>query len=467
MEQQFTITIDGQEVRSDDLNLLGQISGLADDKMFAELFRLPGSGAPSSGIYPIAKWIMPHLGWSVNNGTPFSAGMPVQGNKDIVAVSLVANATIAVLPFRAFVGSRTQYITDAKLNVYDIRSCVHTVTSGQNYEPLTISANASGNARIDLIYALVNIDVDNASTVTRKIKNPSTKVVTTQSIANSKVTTVTIGRVQGTPSATPAVPVLPTDSGNNYYIPLAYVRVPNGFTSGSTVGAADILNIAPVPILSPTTGANVTRVASSNCRPDPLGYASTVSSTRLATWANTGTTSPFWVQSAVSGQETVYIAIDNTGATADLRSHNTNETVDASIDWRNRIVDYIAYATDTNEYAWSQGATGDVFPSATAGNSGGLGVGATGTHTGHVGFGQSFVADNVTLSPALPADSRILVDLNQTSMGTTGLWPSGNRLVLYTTGSDGRLFIWASPAQMACRVIIKLNASSAFTAFAR
>lgn len=452
MEKQFTITIDGQEIRDADWNLLG-LSGLVDDKVFAEMFRFPGAGGDAS----IAKWIIPHLGWTV------TAGIPIQNWTDIVAISGTNNGSVAVLPFRAVMGSRIGYLTDAKQNAQEVRTTIHNIPAGQLSRSVgPFASNATGNPRIDLVYAAVTPDVA-SSTVSRKVKNPSTKVVTTQLVSVSKETTVTISIAAGTAAASPVPPAMPSDAAGTYYIPLAYVRIPDGFSGTSTVAYSDIINIAPIPNLSPTTGANVTRPASSISKVGSLGYNSSLPTAQLTAWAQSGAVPSWMWPAAVVGQTTLYLGVDNTNASSGNRSHNTGAIVDDSANWNNRIFDWtVWYATTGTPYAFAQGATGYVMPSCNQ-NGPTLSTDTAVPSCSVVGVGQSFVTEaTYSHGLTLEAGARPIMILNASnSLVFTGF----DEFVLYVAPS-GALKAGSS-GQLPAKLFIKINASSAFTPFAR
>src|SRR5689334_8947870 len=114
MENRFQHSLNGQSVQQADLNLLGETSALADDRVFAELFRMqPYDGATvRKGVLPFGHSASANAGLVVPNG---------------------ATGSVLVNPLRAFVGSRTAVATSAKANWRDIRSAlaVGSTTLGQ------------------------------------------------------------------------------------------------------------------------------------------------------------------------------------------------------------------------------------------------------------------------------------------------------------------------------------------------
>lgn len=354
MEPQVQILNNGQSVLLDDLNALGEAAGLADDRVLAELFRLqPFDGST------VRRGIMPfnHGGWS--------------------ALQLVApngaTGSVIVNPFRAFVGSRTAVGTDAKRNWRDIRSAigVGSTTLGQ---VVSFGANASGNPRWDMIYAAVAVDANGAA-VTRKIKDPTTKAITGSSVVTTKVTTVTIAVQPGTPAASPTWPAAPADAGGTYYIPIAYVRIPNGFTAGSTVAKSDIAEAAATVTLSGATGGASIRIADKHYTP---AAADGLTTAKVQTWGSSGTRPNMFLPPLLGGAESLIVAVDlRTGQ----ESHANTGVVD-SRDWRGRLCRFQA-SIHSGEFPWAGGG-GHVQP-----------IGGTGTTytllEGTVGFGNTMV----------------------------------------------------------------------------
>lgn len=305
-EKQFKLDYNGQAVQQQDFASIGEVSGLADDRVFAELLRMvPYDGSTvSKGILPVSD--------STNPGLPtvFLSGF---------------DGKVKVSPFRAFVGSRTAVGTDTKENLRDIRSAIF-VGASTLHELVSLSANASGNPRWDLVYATVVVDTD-GDTTTRKVKSPTTGVITDETVSVSTETTVALGTVVGTPAASPSWPTLPSDSGSTYYIPLAYVRVPNGFTASSIVFQNWIAEAAPLVSLSKATGANTVEFADQHY----TGGGSLLTTASIQAWGASGTPPDIFVRPQAKGGETLLIFIDlNTPV-------HVNGTVVDSRDWSGRV----------------------------------------------------------------------------------------------------------------------------------
>ena len=337
-------SVDGQEVQLADVDNIGAVAGLADDRVLAELLRL----TPYDGTN-VYKAIIPYSTAQspttlVPVGAPTSAPI-VQPNG--------ASGSVLINPFRAVVGSRNtpsaapspnpavNYQADTLANWRDIRSgiFVNPVGSSLAYA-IALAANSSGNPRFDLIYATVAVD-GNGPSVSRRVKNPSTGSIATQSVPAYLTSAVTVNVVQGTAGSNPALPSLPSDSSGNYCIPLAYVWVPNGFTSTSTVNTKDIR-----PSTFGSSGLAISRVIDpfESFRVEPASANNDQSSNLYVqpsgpfAWV-TGPGRPgvFMPPTWVGGRQ-IIAEIDVSNATTGNWSHQTTGVVDASMDWRKRMV---------------------------------------------------------------------------------------------------------------------------------
>lgn len=321
MESQFKCGANGVSVQTHDFDLIGETAGLADDRVFAELFRMApfdGSNA-SKGITCGARLIEP-------NG---------------------ATGSVLVQPFRAFVGSRTAVATDAKKNHRDIRSTigVGTTTLAQQ---VVLEPNASGNARWDLIYAIVTPDAEGASVI-RKVKLPEEKSITVQSIKRTIETTVSLQVVQGTPAASPTWPALPADGSGAYHVPLGYVRVPTGFTSGSTAARTGIAEIAPKLALDESGGDSGVEIA------DQMRISGGIALTtaKVQAWGSSGTRPNMFLPTMMGGGKSLLVPLDlRTG----IQSHANNDVVD-SRDWRGRFARW-QFALHSADFPWTAATTG-------------------------------------------------------------------------------------------------------------
>lgn len=303
MEPKFFVQNNGQQVINSDLDLLGETSALADDRVLAELFRLK-----------------PY------DGSTVSRGILTYGHQGSATTGLAApngaSGSILVYPFRAIIGSRTAVASNAKANLRDVRSSISVGTSTLA-GTVAIAANASGNPRIDLVYAQVALDASDAGVV-RKIKNPTSKVIAGATVTITKSNTVTLDVVEGAPSGSPAIPALPADAGDNYYIPIAYVYVPNGFNAGSTVSTGDLAIVAPVLTVAPAVGASSMRLANAHQKVGLSGVQ----------FGQFGLPQNFAPAVNGVGCETLAFYVDLTTGSV---SHTNGAIIDDSRDWRKRI----------------------------------------------------------------------------------------------------------------------------------
>jgi hypothetical protein len=298
MEDKVVLLDNGREVEAEDINTLGESSGLADDRVLAELLRM--GTYTRVGVLPYAEY----------GSNPWA----------IVQIGATATARgLAINPFRAIVGPRADAAGDGKKLWRDIRSAISPMGASIGSE-IALTANATGFPRWDLVYADVAVDVN--VTDTRFRKDPSTEVVTPGPYVTKKQTTMSIAFVTGTPAASPVKPPLPADSGGHYKIPLAYVLVTPGIV---TFLAHHVIDVAPVMHLALSTGACTLRPASSVSQ-----------ETATAPWPINGTKrpNPFIPPSMVGGSSIVF-GLDL--RTAGSESHVNGDVIDNSVDWRNRF----------------------------------------------------------------------------------------------------------------------------------
>lgn len=321
MENIFKLDENGQQVIKDDFEAIGETAGLADDRVFAEILRLaPYSGTVSRGILPFGHTTSGDLATVEPNG---------------------ATGKVLVRPFRAVIGSRTASGTDSLKNWRDVRSAIHYGSSSTVVgTELSLTANMSADARWDLVYAAVSVD-SNSSPSIRKVKDPVTKVITDESVSLFLQTVVSVGVSVGTTSPTPTMAAGPADGAGTYYIPLAWVRVPAGFTSTSTVLPSDIAESSHVVSLSRTAGVSSLR---------PSSRAATATTAQQQTWGSTGTRPTLWMPSSMRGAETLVIPVD-TSVDSD------GAILDDSVDWRHRLCRFtIALAPSGTSPVWAGGA---------------------------------------------------------------------------------------------------------------
>lgn len=366
MEKQFSVTINGQEIQKQDIDQWSENAALADDRVLAELLRV----SPGAAVKAVL---------------PFTFQKAVIGPGDVAHTSetaVVAPGTgaVYVAPFRAVVGSRTGANTDALKWWRDIRSGIFVGTGADAPAwKVPIAANASGNPRWDVVYAAVAIDLP-AATIARKVKDPGTLQVSPQNVPPYKSTVVTIGVAQGTPDANPNKPGVPADSGGTYYIALAYVRVPDGFTAASVVSRSDVYDVSPAIALSAAMGAKVLR---------PADGVSSISGDResFQPWPISGNRPGAFLPSTMQGGEDRIVPIDMNASTP---SAQNGSILDSSVDWRHRYFRWSLYVSSDSTHKFASDPGVGAVPIPRAGNY--SRPGAAGTYTAQ-GMGQSFVAD--------------------------------------------------------------------------
>ncbi|HEU4729981.1 MAG TPA: hypothetical protein VFT22_18920 [Kofleriaceae bacterium] len=415
MEPKYQMLNNGQEVQQADLNTLGDSSGLADDRTLAELVRLVGVDGSSN----IARGIMPY-GVTIPG---FAGALPP--NFGVIAPN-GGTGSVKVYPFRAFVGSRTIVGTDAKANWRDSRSTI-AIAAATAFQPVTIPANASGNPRWDLVYATITPDA-NGATFSRFVKDPTTGAEGAQNLVTTLVTTVALGETTGLPGVNPGFPATPSDGGGSYVIPLAYVRVPNGFGAGSTVGVNDIFEVAPIVSLAPASGG--ARVGPAN------GLNTAAGSLQARTpWPASGNRTGPYLPSTMVGCESRFFGIDLLSAT---KSINSGDIIDSSIDWRFRAFRWFATAQNNalTKFAYDPSHAGtnivlDDFSTIALGNQ------------TTFGFGQSFLVDAAPEAyVAFLVNARMTQIAAATNIRISVDMTTGALKVFYSGAPAVMLFIW-------------------------
>lgn len=438
----FQITSNGQQVQRGDFNSLGEIAGLAEDHVFAELLRMT-----------------PYDGSTVSRGVlPPTTGPLVASNG--------ATGRVVINPFRAFIGSRTAEASEALDNRQDIRSVVSIAEGATNdVRTVLLAANASGNSRWDLVYAAVTVDANSAS-VTRKIKDTTTAVVTATSVVITKVQTMTVGAITGTPGASPAFPSITADGGGVYYIPLAYVRVPDGFGGSSTVANKNI-NIAAtcLAISSPGLGTGTTRPATSISKVGGAGLAGSGTSAYngVNTWTGTNATRPgAYMSPTMVGTENLLIAVDLTHATSTNWSHQTGDVIDNSRDWRGRMFRWVACvasgsSTNAAKFPWNTTSTAAVISG-----------GSKFQYSANVespaltmGVGSSFASSVPTVAVLIATGASSAATPEAGSNVPTNAMDSSTAVVLYVDDVTGELKIDIDGVPK-CSVFFWIEATSQF-----
>ena len=436
-QDQVNAPIDGQEVAIGDYNYLGSIAGLADDRVFAELLRMPGFDGTNT-----YATILPYAPNTV---------VPIGLKPGTVQPSGHADGSVAIYPFRAVVGSRTAVGTIPKQNWWDIRSAVWTSATGASGS-VVISPNPAGQPRWDFICATLTIDAPSGNQV-RRIKNASSGAIAAALESTVLQTLAGVTTVTGAPSSTPAIPATPVNAalpggGMIYYVPIAAVRVPSGFTSTSTVLSGDVRDLVPIaPGQSPTMGTGRMWPATGNndiggvYATDPAGpgfWNPATGGQRPGVFAP-----PSWV-----GKEERIALVDV--VTAAHPSHANGAVIDSSIDWRNRIVRVMSVSTSSGggqKFACDATGSTSRTPLAQQGQFTGAGFGLGITLGSDIQCGNSFVADASLVAGGSTVWSYQGSSTNGINNGAVvGLYVSQSDGLLRwynnATASNSRWFLW-------------------------
>lgn len=366
----FQLENNGQQVIVDDFNLLGRTAGLADDRILAEIFRPIVFDETN-----VSKGILPY-------------GVHSQNNADLIEPGIGAGK-IRVNPFRALIGSRTSYHTSTLDNWRDVRSAICVGTS-QLSNSIGFAA-ASGSPRWDLVYAAVAVDA-NGPSVTRKVKNPVTKVITGTTVHTYLQTTVTLLTLAGTPSATPTFPAAPADTGSTYYIPIAYVWIPTSYSPTYTFGANSVVTVANCISLSLSTGGRAIEVADQQYK----AGGTVVTATNQQGWL--AAPPHAYIPPTQTGELSLRVAIDMANTSVGSHSHAGGAVID-SRDWRGRYCFYRAdIAFDGSPWPWEDGV------SPTAGN---------------IAFASASLDDGTGNGIKLGSGQTIIQNFNGTVAGTS------------------------------------------------
>ncbi len=447
MERRVVREINGQELRNQDLTIMSDDGAMADDRLIWELVRMtPGSATPQKGIIPYAV-----SGAAVPGaGDGFSAAM----HNSALVQGGTANGSVRVMPFRAVVGSTTLFATSPLEKLRGIRSG-YCIGSSSMYSTVAISANATGNPRWVLVYAVVTPDAD-GDTVAVKTKDPTSGIVSSGSVVVNRVTTVVVTTADGVAAANPVRPTLPADGAGSYYIALAYLFIPTGFGAISQVHYYEIHEAATVLPISPATGAASMVPASEQWR---IGGVVDVAQNASRNAANrTGA----YLPSTMVGMESIFILLQ-LGLLP--YSHADGAIVDSSRDWRQRYFRSTAFVTPGNTstaaFASDRNGTGVVVRGGAVVGSLGIGVGTM------ITSGQSFVNDYP--GGAVATCSGIAVGLQgQTVAATaetgfvTNLGPVADYVLIYVDSTTGYLKVKLSITN-GCQVAIWLDATAQYS----
>ena len=427
MEHNYNLVFDGQAVYQADWNDLGTTAALADDRVLQELLRMPFYNGTTA-----SRGILRYDAFSLGL-TPVTAQINPNG----------ATGSVLVKPFRALIGSRTVLATDARKNMQDVRSGLN-VADGATVQDTTVSfgANSSGNPRWDAVYAVVSLGAA-GPTVTRKVKDPSTAALTSQSVSTYTITSIAVATTAGTAAASPVFPAIPSDSGSNYYIILGYVRIPNGFSGTSTVATSDICDQAPVLSMSRALGVKTL---------EPANQSYVLSTAQQQAWGSTGTRPVIYMPPGMTGESSMLVAVDLT-----VPTHTNGQVVD-SRDWRGRLcfwqcaIGNGGSALPTGGPAWGHSPPTTILPDG-SGASGGNNLTSNGTNsltwgyqTWQCGIGNTMYNNGSAMTVAnVPAASAHLAATSLAASGYVALYAdptNSGKLTLAINGTPGGAYIF-------------------------
>lgn len=306
MEQQFIITIPGQEVEVPDINGISANAALAVERALAELLRM---GKLSRGIIP----------WGTDASDIGNRGAPA-APAGVIRPSGSSDASVQIYNFRAVLAASAIPNIDIerwqgnRSAIFDGRLVTVVGPPG-----VFLQFAEATNNRYDLVYAKLDINVPDAPEI-RYVKDAS-EAITAVSVSKTISTNITVGIVLGVEGATPAAPALPVDSGSSYYLLIGYVFLPAGHTLMTAIPPGNITEAFVALPIAPSAGV-------ANIRPATLNLTASDSPA-------VGLRARGYISPSVVGGETRILALAHDDGPRNL-SAGAN-IVDDSIDWRNRL----------------------------------------------------------------------------------------------------------------------------------
>lgn len=437
MESKYQVQENGQEVRTSDILSMSTTAARADDRVLFELFRMVPYNVAGPTKY---VWTAGTDGWDAgaDNSTALVHPDPAGGK-------------VRIRAFRAAVSS-----TDTSTNlerVRGIRSGHLQPSNVAGWSTQNITLNASGDPRWTLVYAALTPDTD-GDTDTVLVQNVSSGIVAATSVVLNKKTTVTLGMVDGTPAASPTYPAIPADAAGVYYIPLAYVLVPDGFGTSTVVDPEAIYEVAPVAAINSATGGTTSRPANQQWEQGGIVDTAQSGSDAAASVFRPGA----YLPPTMIGAEERIILIQNHFPPL---SHSDGDVVDDSCDWRFRYFEWSAFAKTGNTaaagFASDRNTTG-TSPSPSAWNSE-YGVSTI------MGMGQSFVDDTGAGAVFSVADGNgVAAVVKGGTSGASAIGGATDIIMLYVRDTDGALVVKFNGTPDA-QVLIRLHATGPYSNF--
>lgn len=205
----------GQIITDEDLQNAADVADDVATRVWESLV------AERSGLAAASKVIMPLGAEPV--GEAFERG---RHDPAILAYGIPGPAGyVRVKRFRAVIGAAAPFA--------DLTPIAITARTPAHVNIGPFAGNASGLDRADLIVA--RIQVDASKTESRLVLDPVTKQKSSQLIVLERAGTIALQIIEGTPGF--GAPPPPSDNLTThvYYIPIARVPIPNGYTSGTAL----------------------------------------------------------------------------------------------------------------------------------------------------------------------------------------------------------------------------------------
>lgn len=319
MEKKYKLELDGQEVRQADYNGLATVAAQSADRLLGDILHVGSASANSKLIIPRASLQASNYG-DIVRPSGADGSVRIYNHKAVVLRAQVSD------PNSTFRGANSgDYIGTA-------------YPGTDLYGTQTFTANSSGSARWDLVYVTVATDVNSASE-TRYIKDTVSPFANTPtSVHTHETTTVTVGVVTGTAAAHPTLPTIPADATSSYKIPLAYVRIPNGFGASSTVLTTDIYTVAPIGEVNALGGISARPGGATNSISGAMMTATAGSGyTPIQDWGSSGTRPTGFMPSTMAGGASRFFCIDCFDASTANHTFRNNDVIDSTIDWGRRL----------------------------------------------------------------------------------------------------------------------------------
>ncbi len=420
MQNRYEAPIDGLEVQRSDLNTIAFEASAAEDRVYSELLR-PSLYNNASSV--ALKYILPF------GNNKFDATNSQLQHKAIVSTTASADATVTVNRFRAVIGTRSSGASESPDGVRSAE------TLGQNIQ---LAATTTNN-RIDLIYAKVDIDI-NDTTVDRYVRDAS-GAISTSNLAIFKKTTVTLLVTSSSQATNPSKPNAPADTPTSFHIPLAYVFLHHPHTLTSPIPANRIMEVAAVIGVSPSVGG---------VDAGPVSRFTGRDTTLRTAWTPAAGRPREYMSNGMTGKVERYFGLHFDGSYQSIALSSTTD-LDNSIDWRARLFKVTMYATaaSDNELAWNRDMSASAVSAVPYGNF------PSNTFTY---MGQS-MSNGSSYGTALDGGIGIVARFAATDIPSMS---SSSAIVLFVDASTGRLRVSVGSVNPMVKMFVWLEATGAF-----